>query len=111
MNSNYVVVNVRVKPDVNPYAELDQKLKDIGDVLMNVVDVQSVGAAIQNMLLAALELGVGSLWICDVFEAYNELCQWLDEPGQMVAAVSLGYADVSPKAPSRKPLSEVTRWM
>jgi len=37
--------------------------------LGNRVDVQSIGAAIQNMLLAALELGVGSLWICDVFYA------------------------------------------
>jgi hypothetical protein len=35
----------------------------------------------------------------------------LDEPGQMVAAVSLGYAGESPKARSRKPVSEVTRWL
>jgi nitroreductase len=83
----------------------------IEQMFQAVVNIQSIGAAIQNMLLAAQDLGVGSLWICDVFEAYNELCQWLGEPGQMVAAVSLGYADVSPKAPSRKPLSEVTRWM
>ncbi|MEJ2208295.1 MAG: nitroreductase [Anaerolineae bacterium] len=76
-----------------------------------LVDTQSIGAAIQNMLLAAQALGIGTLWICDVFEAYEELCQWLEEPGQMVAAVSLGYADESPKARSRKPLSEVTRWL
>jgi nitroreductase len=76
-----------------------------------LVDTQSIGAAIQNMLLAAQDLGVGSLWICDVFEAYEELCTWLGEPGQMVAAVSLGYADESPAARSRKPVGEVTRWL
>ena len=76
-----------------------------------LVDTQSIGAAIQNMLLAAQDLGVGSLWICDVFEAYEELCTWLGEPGQMVAAVSLGYADESPAARSREPVSEVTRWL
>ena len=76
----------------------------------NVVDVQSIGAAIQNMLLAAWELGIGSLWICDVFYAYAELCEWLGETREMIAAVSLGYADESPAARPRKPIDEVTRW-
>jgi nitroreductase len=77
----------------------------------DVVNIQSIGAAIQNMLLAAQDLGVGSLWICDVFYAYEELCAWLGEQGQMIAAVSLGYADESPEARSRKPVGEVTRWL
>lgn len=80
-------------------------------MFLAVVNVQSVGAAIQNMLLAAQDLGLGSLWICDVFYAYDELCQWLGEPGQMVAAVSLGYPDESPTARPRKPVSKVTRWI
>jgi nitroreductase len=94
----------------NPYVEFDQELKLVGDVLMNIVDVQSAGAAIQNMLLAALELGVGSLWICDVFYAYEELCTWLGQTHQMIAAVALGYADESPGARPRKTVDEVTAW-
>ena len=77
----------------------------------NLVNVQSIGAAIQNMLLAAVELGLGSLWICDVFSAYEGLCNWLGEQCQMVAAVSFGYPDESPDARSRKPLNEIVRWM
>jgi len=76
----------------------------------NVVDVQSIGGAIQTMLLAAEELGVGSLWICDVFYAYNELREWLGRKEQMVAAVSLGYADEAPEARPRRPWQEVTTW-
>jgi nitroreductase len=76
---------------------------------MDVVDIQSVGAAIQNMLLAAQDLGLGSLWICDVFYAYEELLSWLGEKGEMIAAVSLGYADESPAARWRKPFSEIVR--
>jgi nitroreductase len=83
----------------------------IEQMFQAVVNIQSIGAAIQNMLLAALDLGLGSLWICDVFEAYDELFQWLGEPGQMVAAVSFGYPDESPNARSRKPVGNVTRWM
>ena len=85
--------------------------RDAGKAFMDVVDVQSIGAAIQNMLLAAQDLGLGSLWICDVFYAYEELSRWLGESDQMIAAVSLGYADESPDARPRKPVSEVARWM
>lgn len=90
----------------NPLAERNRK-----ENFPNVVDVQSVGAAIQNMLLAATDLGLGTLWICDVFYAYDELCEWLEQSGQMIAAVSLGYADESPNARSRKPVEEVTTWL
>jgi nitroreductase len=79
--------------------------------LMNVVDVQSIGAAIQNVLLAARDLGLGTLWICDVFYAYEELCAWLDETHQMVAAVALGYPDEQPKARPRRSVDEVTTWL
>jgi nitroreductase len=77
----------------------------------DVVDVQSIGAAIQNMLLAAQESGLGSLWMCDVFYAYKELCAWLGQSGEMIAAVALGYADESPAARPRKPIGEVVRWV
>ena len=82
-----------------------------GDLLRNSVDVQSIGACIENMLLAAVDLGLGGLWICDVFMAYNELCEWLGETHQMVAAVSFGYPDESPNARPRKSLDEVTTWL
>jgi len=85
--------------------------KDFGDVFGNMVDVQSIGAAIQNLLLAAQELGVGSLWICDIFYAYGEVCAWLNERHQLIAAVSLGYADEAPLPRPRKALDEVVRWL
>ena len=90
----------------NPYAE---NTKDYGHT-SNVVDVQSTGAAIQNMLLSAQELGIGTLWICDVFYAYKELCEWLGETHEMIAAVSFGYPDEQPNARPRKPLEEITKW-
>jgi F420 biosynthesis protein FbiB-like protein len=78
--------------------------------IMNVVDVQSIGAAIQNLLLAAQEYGLGTLWICDVFYAYRELCTWLGETHQMIAAVAMGYPDEQPAARPRKRLDEITAW-
>jgi nitroreductase len=96
---------------VNENAAYAKTPEDVGAALGNLVDVQSIGAAIQNMLLAALELGVGSLWICDVFYAYEELCAWLGTERQMIAAISFGYADEQPGARPRKAVDEVTEWV
>jgi nitroreductase len=95
----------------NPFGAQPWLPHSIDQMFNEVVDIQSIGAAIQNMLLAAEDLGLGSLWICDVFSAYEELCQWLDEKGEMIAAVSLGYPDESPAARSRKPISEIVRFV
>jgi nitroreductase len=83
----------------------------IYDLIGNSVEVQSIGAAIQNLLLAAHDMGLGTLWICDVFYAYQELCAWIGETHQLVAAVAVGYPDEEPNARPRKGVDEVTRWM
>jgi nitroreductase len=75
------------------------------------VDVQSIGGAVQTMLLAAMELGLGTLWICDVFYAYDELREWLGREDQMVCAVSIGYADEAPGPRPRRPSAELTDWL
>jgi len=76
-----------------------------------LVDVQSIGAAIQDICLAATDLGLGSLWICDVLYAEDAITQWLGGIGErMVAAISLGVPDESPAPRSRKPLTEVVEW-
>jgi nitroreductase len=93
----------------NPDGSRPWLAHSIDQMFTDMVDIQSIGAAIQNMLLAALELGIGSLWICDVFYAYEELCNWLGEKGEMIAAVSFGYPDESPAARPRKSFNEVVR--
>lgn len=96
---------------LNPHGLHPWLTRSIDQSFKDVVNTQSIGAAIQNMLLAAQDIGLGSLWICDVFVAYDELLNWLGEKSQMIAAVSLGYADESPEARPRMPVSEVTRWL
>ena len=61
--------------------------------IMEICDLESVSAAIQNMALAATDLGVGSLWTCNIFLAYDELKAWLNTDGEMAAAMAFGYTD------------------
>ena len=92
----------------NPFSCHPLHPRNTLEVYADMVDIQSVGAAIQNMLLEATDLGVGSLWICDVYFGYEELCAWVGEKGEMIAAVSLGYADHTSRTRPRKSIGEVT---
>jgi nitroreductase len=82
----------------------------VEDKVYERANIQSIGAAIQNMSLEAVRLGIGSLWICDIFFAYDDLNLWLDTNGEMVAALALGYADENPSARPRNSICEVTEW-
>ena len=76
-----------------------------------LTDIQSIGGAIQTMILAAQNLGLGTLWICDVFYADREICSWLNRDDELVAAVAIGYADESPHPRPRKNWKEITEWI
>ncbi|MGI6576580.1 MAG: nitroreductase family protein [Eubacteriales bacterium] len=95
----------------NPHGTHPWQEKTVLQQSIELVDIQSVGAAIQNMILAATSLGLGSLWICDVFFAYEGLCKWLKKDHQMVAALALGYTGETPPMRPRKSIDEVTEWI
>lgn len=80
------------------------------DRVYEICNIQSMSASIQNMLLAATQKGIGSLWICDIFFAYPELCEWLGAEGELLAAVAFGYPAEAPAARPRKGIEEVVEW-
>lgn len=78
--------------------------------IYEICNIQSISASIQNMLLAATEKGIGSLWICDIYFAYFELCKWLNTEGQLIAAIAFGYPNEFPKARPRKKIDDIVEW-
>lgn len=83
---------------------------DTEERIYEICNAQSIGAAIENMTLTATELGLGSLWICDTYFAYEELTEWLGTEGALYAALAVGYADESPAPRPRKDISSITEW-
>lgn len=65
-------------------------------------EVHSVAAAIQNMLLKAYALGLGTLWIGDIFYTLEALKQHLGKPWKLMAAVALGWPAGFPEPRPRK---------
>ncbi len=97
-----VVYNPKWKPDANRNGRRRY---------IYSVDTQSVGAAIQNMHLAAVDMGLGGLWICDVFYAEPEISAWLEREDELVAAFAVGLADENPPARPRNAMEDITRWL
>lgn len=94
----------------NPYFTPEEDHNGVNRYF-SLVDTQSIGAAIQNMLLRAEELGLGTLWICDVFFADQGINELLGRTDEMIAAIAVGYADEAPSARPRKPLHDITTWL
>ncbi len=83
---------------------------DAEERITEICDNLSIGAAVENMLLKATELGIGSLWIANTFFAYPELADYIGTAYQLVGAVSLGYSDEVPAARPRRCLADVAEY-
>ncbi len=67
-------------------------------------DIQSVAAAIQNLLLLAYERGLGTCWMTGPISHGEEFKKLfgIDDNKYFVALITLGYPDESPKPPPRR---------
>ncbi|HHW15422.1 MAG TPA: nitroreductase [Firmicutes bacterium] len=76
-------------------------------------DIQSVGAAIQTLMLAAHAKGYGTCWMCAPVLAAREIERLLgvEERWHLLALVPLGVPAERPKMPARKPLDEVYTYL
>jgi nitroreductase len=75
---------------------------------MGYVELMSVSAAIENLLLAAHSLGYGACWLRVPFMAREELEEMfsVETPWELTALVPVGRAAQSPSAPCRKKIEE-----
>lgn len=80
--------------------------------IAEICDTLSIGASVENMLLAAEELGLGTLWVANTCFAYQEMASYLDTKDQLAGAIVVGYADEKPPQRPRKQLEEIAeyRW-
>jgi len=72
--------------------------------------VESLGAALQNLLLAATEKGLGACWFCAPAFCKDTVRKVLKIPGDVEpqALILMGYPAEQPTAPPRKILKDYT---
>ncbi len=74
-----------------------------------IKDHQSAGACLQNMMLCAYSLGLGTCWLGEILKNEKEVKELLGltpSEYEMVALLAIGYPNDKSKRTGRKPLSE-----
>jgi len=71
--------------------------------------IQSLGAAIQNMLLTAYNLGLDTGWMCAPLFCPDVVCAALELDPRLIpqALITVGYAAADPKRRARLPLDRL----
>jgi len=71
--------------------------------------VQSIGAAIQNMLLMAYDMGLDAGWMCAPLFCPEVVCDALGLDPRLIpqALITIGYAAADPKRRERLPLDSL----
>jgi coenzyme F420-0:L-glutamate ligase/coenzyme F420-1:gamma-L-glutamate ligase len=74
-----------------------------------IMAIQSIGAATQNMLLMAYDLGLDAGWMCAPLFCPEVVCQALDLDTRLIpqALITVGYAAADPHRRERLPLSSL----
>lgn len=97
-----IVMNIYAS---SPFLQIDNDAR-----ISEICDSLSIGASIENMILAAEDMGLGSLWIANTCFAYSELTEYLETDKQLVGAIAIGYANERPTQRPRKPLEEIAEF-
>jgi nitroreductase len=76
-------------------------------------DFCSVAAAVQNLLLAAHALGIGTCWLRpgERFRGAIEGLLQIRSHHRILASVSLGYYERRPEMTARRPLQEIVKFI
>ena len=90
--------------------------QEVLDILVSPQSAaQGIGAAVENILLAATEMGYGTCYMTGPTHAKKEIEELIGfekEGYELMSMISLGVAeDDTPKQPPRKPLEEVVTFI
>jgi len=75
-------------------------------------DVQTMGACIENMLLAAHTHGLGACWLGEILNKKEKVSEILNAPAdrfELMAVIAMGFPGEQVKKRKRVPLDEVWR--
>lgn len=82
-----------------------------GDRGEGLYAIQDTAAAVEHMLLTAVDLGLASCWIGAFEEDAIKQALGLSPAFVPVAILPIGYSAESSTRPARRPLAEVTTWL
>jgi len=102
-NAPVIIIPCLYLEDLDPYPDQRRQADE------KTMAIQSIGAAIQNMLLMAYDLGLDAGWMCAPLFCPEIVCEVLDVDARLIpqALITIGYAAEDPKRRERLPLSSL----
>ena len=72
-------------------------------------DIQSIGAAVEHLLLSAVDLGLGGCWLSGLMVAQTELEKFLNiaAPWELVTAIAVGTPSEQGRQREKKSVDEI----
>ncbi len=107
-----VLIAVEMTPYQTVIEELlkgrELSLEDVNR-LRNFPNIQSIGAAVENLILSAFDLGYGACWLSGLLIARDELEALLDikSPNTLAACVAVGNPREFLSQRDKKPFDEI----
>lgn len=90
--------------------ELFKVDKDLARDFFRTMEIQSSAAAVENLLVAATSLGLGTVWLGVLFLIKDDVLRFLGEPqGEFMAVVPVGYAAKTGASPEKRSLDVTVR--
>jgi nitroreductase len=85
--------------------DLFQVEKEMAHDFFRTMEIQSSAAAVQNLLLAATSLGLGTVWLGILYLIKDDVLRFLGEPeGEFMAVVPVGVPVKVGSGPQKHPL-------
>lgn len=81
--------------------------------MRNYPDMQTAGASVQNILLSAVDFGLGACWMSAPLVAREKLESLLkvEKPWKLVTFVALGHPDAKPARKARKAVEDILEFI
>lgn len=116
----FIVLDDNLKDKITAIAKGNNSIKEASTLVMvysdadtsSLMDMISVGACIENMLLSATSYGLGTLWVGSLVAYEKEINELLNiKDLHLISGITIGYKNESPEARPRKEINEVLEWI
>ncbi len=107
-----VVAAINTGALINHGTELFKIDNDLSEDFFRTMEIQSSAAAVENLLLAATSLGLGSVWLGVLFLIKAEVLSFLgEEEGEFMAVIPIGHPLKENVGPKKQALEYVVKYL
>jgi nitroreductase len=113
-----IYANTYYPSGYHEYVFADYPKEDIEKLFRRSPEMQNIGAAVENMILTAVDLGYGACWMTGQNYAADEIAEVIraeagfEKEGYFLACMlAIGVPQEGAKSPPKKDLSEICTFL